>query len=327
MSCALIFKERVYLAPQCSTTGPRPIPSDPQPKDTPFLLSKFEIANLLMPNTTSCANGILPSNPDTEGIGTRIAVYAQLFIAIFTIALSPTRFWFHSWRELVWTSISLQVSVISQPSDLTLFDALIVTWLAFPIFALSMATFIAGRWGAVLMPREVWLLTIAHALLFVMYVLTYFFLNFFSLLLTDIHCSCVPRSLGLFVWSNESSFGSCPTLNNSIQFVVLGLSVSPSGGIKPFALAFSKSYNLNYENPSTKLSTVFQDSVMLVAHVIGVTFATMKSKKARKRVAADKKSRGRKGQTRTKRLEYNRMSSRSPLPKASSAMKDEHHRR
>ncbi|THH07245.1 hypothetical protein EW145_g3512 [Phellinidium pouzarii] len=153
-----------------------------------------------------CVNGTLPGRPDIEGIGTRIATYLQLLLAIFTIAFSPGRSCFDSWWALLVTSLGLQFAAIAQRTSLTLFHALIVTWLAFPIFAMSWA-YIFFHWREAAMPSEILLATHVHGFVFV--------------------------GFGLWIWSSAPSFGACPDLNGSMQFVVLGKSVHPLGTYIP----------------------------------------------------------------------------------------------
>lgn len=121
-----------------------------------------------MASTSSafCPDGLLPGRPDIEGIGTRVATYAQLLLAIFVIALSPASSWFGSWWALLVTSLGLQFAAVAARSSLTLFHALVVTWLAFPIFAMSWV-YIFAHWRVETMPSEVWLLTHVHGLVFV----------------------------------------------------------------------------------------------------------------------------------------------------------------
>ena len=111
-----------------------------------------------------CTDGTLPGLPDIEGIGTRIATYAQLFLAICTITLSPESA-FDAWWTLLVTSLGLQLAVLAERHALTLFHFLIVTWLAYPVFAMSWA-YLFLNWDQVPMPPEFLLATHVHGFLF-----------------------------------------------------------------------------------------------------------------------------------------------------------------
>ncbi|PAV15575.1 hypothetical protein PNOK_0843300 [Pyrrhoderma noxium] len=160
-------------------------------------------------STTLCSNGELPGRPDIEGIGTRIATYAQVLLAIFTIAIQPAVRSFDAWWAVLVTSLGLQFAAIAHRSDLTLFHALVVSWLAFPIFAMSWV-YIFVHWREREMPPEIMLATHVHGFLFIGY--------------------------GLWVWSIAPSFGACPELNGSFQFVILGKSVNPLSWVRIFVL-------------------------------------------------------------------------------------------
>ncbi|KLO05083.1 hypothetical protein SCHPADRAFT_1003064 [Schizopora paradoxa] len=112
--------------------------------DTNLLIPSHVLLVILKPrrrsrqqmNSTSkvCPGGVIPANLDIEGIGTRVATYAQLLLAVLTIALSPDVSSFSSWWAVLVTSIALQLAAIAQRGALALFHMLIVTWLAFPAF-------------------------------------------------------------------------------------------------------------------------------------------------------------------------------------------------
>lgn len=120
-------------------------------------------------NTTTmssiCETGVLPARPDIEGIGTRVATYAQLLLAIFTIAFSPDASSFDSWWAILVTSLGLQFAAVAQRNGLTLFHALVMTWLAFPVFAMSWV-YIFLHWRSDAMPAEILLATHIHGFLF-----------------------------------------------------------------------------------------------------------------------------------------------------------------
>ncbi|KAH8115132.1 hypothetical protein DFH11DRAFT_1591663 [Phellopilus nigrolimitatus] len=160
--------------------------------------------------SSPCQNNTLPGRPDIEGIGTRVATYAQLLMAIFTIALSPGGSSFDSWWTLLVTSLGLQLAAIAQRENLTLFHVIVVSWLAFPIFAMSWV-YIFWHWREEYMPSEILLATHLHGFVFV--------------------------GFGLWIWSTAPSFGACPELNSSMQLVVLGKSVPPLGGMRFFIIA------------------------------------------------------------------------------------------
>lgn len=118
--------------------------------------------------STLCPSGVLPARPDIEGLGTRIATYAQLLLAILTIAFTPSptaAAWYSVWWALLVTSLGLQLAAVASRESITLFHALVVTWLAFPVFAMSWV-YVFVKWRVRAMPSEVWLLTHLHGLLF-----------------------------------------------------------------------------------------------------------------------------------------------------------------
>ena len=118
-------------------------------------------------NSTLCASGVLPPHPDIEGIGTRLATYLQLLLAILTIAFSTNDAdAFHSWWAILVTSAALILAAIAQHASLALFHALVVTWLTFPVFAMSWA-YIFLHWRRKAMPTDVLIATHFHGILFV----------------------------------------------------------------------------------------------------------------------------------------------------------------
>lgn len=123
-------------------------------------------SSLSLTMSTLCPDGVLPGRPDIEGIGTRVATYAQLLLAVFVIVFSPASSWFGSWWALLVTSLGLQLAAVASRNTITLLHALVVTWLAFPIFAMSWV-YIFAHWRIDSMPSEVWLLTHLHGLVFV----------------------------------------------------------------------------------------------------------------------------------------------------------------
>ncbi|EJD04684.1 uncharacterized protein FOMMEDRAFT_153756 [Fomitiporia mediterranea MF3/22] len=156
-----------------------------------------------------CSTGTLPPRPDIEGIGTRVATYAQLFLAIFTIALTPAASSFDAWWAVLVTSLGLQFAAVAQRHGLTLFHALIVTLLAFPVFGMSWV-YIFWHWRLDAMPPEILIATHIHGFLFV--------------------------GFGLWIWGTAPTFGQCPELNGTMQFVVFGKSLHPLGWIRIFVL-------------------------------------------------------------------------------------------
>lgn len=188
-------------------------------------------------SATLCSNGELPGRPDIEGIGTRIATYAQVLLAIFTIAIQPAVRSFDAWWAVLVTSLGLQFAAIAHRSDLTLFHALVVSWLAFPIFAMSWV-YIFVHWREREMPPEIMLATHVHGFLFIGYVLKRMEANSRSLNLTTKSplVADFSYSYGLWVWSIAPSFGACPELNGSFQFVILGKSVNPLSWVRIFVL-------------------------------------------------------------------------------------------
>ena len=96
--------------------------------------------------------------------GTRIATYSQLFLTIFTIALTPVVRSFDAWWAALVTSLGLQFAAIAQRAGLTLFHAIIITWLAFPVFAMSWP-YIFLHWRCVIafLPVLLWLMKELHA--------------------------------------------------------------------------------------------------------------------------------------------------------------------
>ena len=113
-----------------------------------------------------CSDGILPPRAEIEGIGTRVATYAQVFLTIFTIALTPEASSFDAWWTVLVTSLGLQFAAVAQRDDLTLFHALVITLLAFPVFSMSWV-YIFWHWKLDIMPPEILIATHIHGFLFV----------------------------------------------------------------------------------------------------------------------------------------------------------------
>ncbi len=114
-------------------------------------------------SSTQC---VLPSRPDLDGIGTRIATYIQLGTSIITIALSPEGA-FDVWWAILVTSLALQITAAVQAGSdsLTLFHAILVTLLSYPVFAMSWV-YILLHWRESKMPIETHIATHVHGFVF-----------------------------------------------------------------------------------------------------------------------------------------------------------------
>ena len=73
---------------------------------------------------------------------------------------------FDAWWAVLVTSLGLQLAAIAQRAGLSLFHAFIVTWLAFPVFAMSWP-YIFLHWRGDAMPPEILIATHIHGFVFV----------------------------------------------------------------------------------------------------------------------------------------------------------------
>ncbi|KAK7026044.1 hypothetical protein VNI00_015771 [Paramarasmius palmivorus] len=155
---------------------------------------------------STCINAI-PSNPDIDGIGIRLATYLQLFISVITLAVSPAK-GVDSWWAIIITSLGLQIATIGDYHELSLYHALVVTWLTFPVFIIS---FYYGflAWGK----REI----VGEVLVGIGLHMT-FFVGF-----------C------LWVWITAPTFGSNEECNDMIKFGMFAL-LRPTGWVRYFCL-------------------------------------------------------------------------------------------
>lgn len=113
---------------------------------------------------SACADAI-PSNPDIDGLGIRLATYLQLIIGIATLAISPSQ-GIDSWWAVIITSLGLQIAAIADYQDLSLYHGLIVTWITFPVFIMSLYYgFLA--WGKRHIHGEIMVGTALHLSLYV----------------------------------------------------------------------------------------------------------------------------------------------------------------
>ncbi|KAI3612569.1 hypothetical protein WG66_010037 [Moniliophthora roreri] len=156
---------------------------------------------------SSCIGTQIPSNPDIDGIGIRLATYLQLFIGIVTVAISPAK-GVDSWWAVLITSLGLQIATVGDYHELSLYHALIVTWLTFPVFIMS---FYYGflAWGKREIVTEVLVGTGLHITLFV--------------------------GFCLWVWITVPTFGTNSGCNDSIKFALFAL-LRPTGWVRYLAL-------------------------------------------------------------------------------------------
>ncbi|KAK7452671.1 hypothetical protein VKT23_012069 [Stygiomarasmius scandens] len=158
----------------------------------------------------ACTTAIT-AHPDIDGIGIRLATYCQLFIAIITLAIAPRR-GIGSWWAVIITSLGLQITAIVEHDELSLYHALIVTWLTFPVF---MMTFYYGilAWGRKGFVGEIVVGTVLHGSIFV--------------------------GFCLWVWGTAPYFGDDTSCNNQVKFSLFSL-WDPTGGVRGFALFVSE---------------------------------------------------------------------------------------
>ncbi|THU96025.1 hypothetical protein K435DRAFT_109254 [Dendrothele bispora CBS 962.96] len=166
----------------------------------------------------------ITSHPDIDGIGIRLATYCQLFIAILTLAFAPRR-GISSWWTVIITSLGLQITAIVERKELSLYHALIVTWLTFPVF---MMTFYYGvlAWGKRREEKlkekgkgqggqeqdalgEVVVGMVLHGSIFV--------------------------GFCLWVWGTAPNFGDDTSCNPAVKFALFSL-WDPTGSVRGFAL-------------------------------------------------------------------------------------------
>ncbi|THH27509.1 hypothetical protein EUX98_g6679 [Antrodiella citrinella] len=81
------------------------------------------------------------SNPDIDGIGIRVSLYAQGAITLLIYAISPDDTIFDSWWSTLVTALSLQLAALVSWSSISLYHAVLVTWLSFPALIMSFAFF------------------------------------------------------------------------------------------------------------------------------------------------------------------------------------------
>lgn len=146
------------------------------------------------------------SNPDIDGIGIRVATYLQLFIGIITLAVSP-RNAVDSWWAVIVTSLGLQIAAIVDYKQLSLYHALIVTWLAFPVFVMS---FFYGflSWSERI-SHEIRLGIGAHGVTYV--------------------------AVNLWIWITVHSFGVQSECNDQVKFALFALG-RPTGWVRYLVL-------------------------------------------------------------------------------------------
>lgn len=87
-----------------------------------------------MSNSTEC---LIQSNPDIDGVGIRTSLYAQSTITIILFAISPDTTTYDSWWSTLVTALSLQLAAFSNHSNISLYHAVLVTWLSFPAIIMS----------------------------------------------------------------------------------------------------------------------------------------------------------------------------------------------
>ncbi|KAF5368108.1 hypothetical protein D9758_004436 [Tetrapyrgos nigripes] len=162
------------------------------------------MASLIPPSNCTIA---IAAHTDIDGIGTRIATYCQLLFAILTLAIAP-RHGIGSWWAVIITSLGLQITAIVEHEALSLYHALIVTWLTFPVF---MMTFYYGllAWGRSGFVTEVVIGMVLHGSIFI--------------------------GFCFWVWGTAPSFGDDVACNSEVKFALFSL-FNPTGGVRTFAL-------------------------------------------------------------------------------------------
>ena len=73
--------------------------------------------------------------------GIRASLYAQGALTLLIYAISPDDTIFDSWWSTLVTALSLQLAAVASVSNLTLYHAVLVTWLSFPALIMSFAFF------------------------------------------------------------------------------------------------------------------------------------------------------------------------------------------
>ncbi|THV01122.1 hypothetical protein K435DRAFT_836955 [Dendrothele bispora CBS 962.96] len=153
-------------------------------------------------SATNCTSAI-PSNSDVDGLGIRLATYLQLFIGITTLAISPAN-GVDSWWAVIITSLALQVAAITDQT-LSLYHALIVTWITFPVFIMS---FYYGflAWGERTLKSEI-------------------------MIGTSLHISLYP-GFCMWVWATVKSFGQDTNqCNDQVKFALFTI-LRPTGWVR-----------------------------------------------------------------------------------------------
>ncbi|KAK0458813.1 uncharacterized protein EV420DRAFT_1642538 [Desarmillaria tabescens] len=161
------------------------------------------------------------SNPDIDGIGIRVATYLQLFIGIITLAVSPRRA-VDSWWAAIVTSLGLQIAAIVDYKQLSLYHALIVTWLAFPV--LVMSSFYGFLSWTERLSYEIRLGISVHGVTYV--------------------------AVNLWIWITAHSFGVQSECNDQVKFALFVLA-RPTGWIRYLVLYILGVWTLAIVVPST----------------------------------------------------------------------------
>jgi len=146
------------------------------------------------------------SNPDIDGVGIRTSLYAQAAISLILYTLAPDSTVFDSWWSTLVTALSLQLAAFSNHSTISLFHAILVTWLSFPAIITSFSFYGLYR-GPYEAPLVLLLLSLAHI---------YSFLSF-----------------ALWVWATAPTF-PCPNL---VHVIVFGHRIRVTGWFRYIVLA------------------------------------------------------------------------------------------
>ncbi|KAK7464882.1 hypothetical protein VKT23_006091 [Stygiomarasmius scandens] len=149
---------------------------------------------------------LISSNPDIDGLGIRLATYLQILIGTFTLAISPEN-GIDSWWAVIITSLGLQIAAVADHQELSLYHALVVTWMSFPVFIMS---FYYGfmAWGK-RMRSEIMIGTVLHMTLY--------------------------PAFCLWVWGSVHSFGPETQCNDQVKFALFAM-LRPTGWVRYLVL-------------------------------------------------------------------------------------------
>ncbi|KAH8091647.1 hypothetical protein BXZ70DRAFT_473581 [Cristinia sonorae] len=151
-----------------------------------------------------CLNPI-EANPDIDGIGIRVSLYIQATLTLLIYAISPDNTTFDSWWSTLVTALSLQLAALASWKTITLYHAILVSWLSFPALIMSFSFF-----GMYYVEGDA---PIA------------------LLLLTYVH-TCIFLAFTIWVWAVVPTF-TCPDM---VHLVLVGQHVRVNGWIRYIVL-------------------------------------------------------------------------------------------